>query len=54
MTFSEVLTASGKKMTEIADEFAIPYRTLQEWKSARRTPPEYVLRLLAAALGVSK
>ncbi len=32
--------------TEFGNMFGIPVRTIQEWESGRRTPPEYVLKLI--------
>ena len=43
---------SGMKHVEFAEYFAIPVRTLQEWEHNRRTPPEYLVRLLEYRLRV--
>ena len=37
---------AGMKQQEFAKYFAIPVRTLQDWEHSRRTPPEYLIRLL--------
>lgn len=37
-------------MVDIALQYGIPYRTVQEWCAGRRHPPEYVVRLLAYAM----
>lgn len=50
MTITDIISASGVSMAEISRRFGIPYRTLQGWAHGERKPPEYVLRLLAAAL----
>lgn len=31
---------------EFAEYFGIPLRTIEEWEAGRRTPPEYVPRLM--------
>ena len=43
---------TGMKQAEFAEYFAIPVRTLQEWEHDRRTPPEYLVRLLEYRLRV--
>ena len=43
---------TGMKQVEFAEYFAIPVRTLQEWEHDRRTPPEYLVRLLEYRLRV--
>ena len=38
----------GAGMTQkmFSDFFGIPVRTLQDWENERRTPPDYLVRLL--------
>ncbi len=36
--------------SEFGDMFGIPMRTIQEWESGRRKPPDYVLCLIAENL----
>ena len=43
---------TGMKQVEFAEYFDIPVRTLQEWEHDRRTPPEYLVRLLEYRLRV--
>ena len=40
------------KQVEFAEYFAIPVRTIQEWEHDRRTPPEYLIRLLEYRLRI--
>ena len=44
----------AKKIKELSKEFSehtgIPIRTLEDWEAARRTPPEYIPRLIAYQL----
>ena len=32
---------------EFSEHTGIPVRTLEDWEAARRTPPEYIPRLIA-------
>lgn len=52
MDFRAIRQASGLSMTAIAARFDIPYRTVQDWDAGRRTPPPYVLRMIAEILGL--
>ena len=36
----------GMSRGEFCDFFNIPYRTVQDWESGKRTPPLYVYELL--------
>ena len=38
---------TGLSRTEFSQKYGIPLRTLEEWESGRRTPPEYIPRMLA-------
>ena len=38
--------ASGMKQGEFAKYFGIPLRTLQNWESGVRLPPEYLISLI--------
>lgn len=35
---------------EFSEHVGIPVRTLEDWESGRRTPPEYIPRLIAYQL----
>ena len=52
MTFQELLTKSGLKLTDLAARFGIPYRTLQNWKAGVRPCPQYIVDMLAEILGI--
>ncbi len=45
--FRMIREQSGMSRTEFADWLGVPYRTMQEWELARRTMPDYVLKLIA-------
>lgn len=47
-SFKELV--AGHKLVGISRGYGMPYRTLQDWASADRTPPEYVKYLLAFAM----
>ena len=36
----------GDTQSEFAQRYNIPYRTIQNWESGLRKPPEYILELL--------
>ena len=42
--------STGMNRREFSDHTGIPLRTLEDWEAGRRTPPEYVPRLLAYML----
>lgn len=46
--FKELL--SGRKIAPIARAYGIPYKSMQKWVSGERTPPEYLIRLVAFAI----
>lgn len=37
---------TGLSQQAFSDKYGIPRRTLQDWEYGRRTPPEYVIKLL--------
>ena len=37
---------AGLTRRDLCERLSIPYRTLQEWETERRTPPGYVIKLL--------
>ncbi|MCH5206891.1 MAG: hypothetical protein J1F09_08040 [Oscillospiraceae bacterium] len=48
--FKRLVDLSGLKMTDFSRKFAIPYRTVQDWCSKDRTPPEYLPMLIGYAM----
>ena len=42
--------STGMSRKEFSDHTGIPVRTLEDWEAGRRTPPEYVPRLLSYQL----
>ena len=46
----ELRESVGENRTEFPKHTGIPVRTIEDWESGRRTPPEYIPRLLAYQL----
>ena len=46
----ELRESVGENRTEFSKKTGIPVRTIEDWESGRRTPPEYIPRLLAYQL----
>ena len=40
----------GLTRREFSEHIGIPVRTLEDWEAGRRTPPEYIPRLIAYQL----
>ena len=49
-TFAEQLrtmrTTIGWSRDKMHDRIGVPKRTIEDWEASRRTPPEYVQRLI--------
>ena len=43
----ELRESIGMSRKEFSEHTGIPVRTLEDWEAARRTPPEYIPRLIA-------
>lgn len=41
---------TGLNRKEFSQHIGIPVRTLEDWEAGRRTPPEYIPRLIAYQL----
>lgn len=46
MTIKEICEKYGYTQTALAKRFDIPLRTIQDWHAGRRTPPDYVVRMM--------
>lgn len=46
MEIREMRTKLGDTQSEFADRYHIPFRTIQNWETGVRKPPEYLVRLL--------
>lgn len=50
MTIKEMREKLGLSQTKFAQFYGIPKRTIENWESGTRKPPEYVIGLLEAAV----
>ncbi len=46
----ELRESTGMTRKEFSKHTGIPVRTLEDWEAARRTPPEYIPRLIGYQL----
>ena len=46
----ELRESTGMSRKEFSEYTGIPVRTLEDWEAGRRTPPEYIPRLIAYQL----
>ncbi len=49
-TITELRESVGETRKEFSQHIGIPLRTLEDWEAGRRTPPEYIPRLIAYQL----
>ncbi|MDE7176218.1 MAG: helix-turn-helix domain-containing protein [Lachnospiraceae bacterium] len=42
----ELREEAGETRKEFSDHTGIPIRTIEDWEAGRRTPPEYIPRLI--------
>lgn len=50
----ELRESTGMNRREFSEHTKIPIRTLEDWEAGRRTPPEYIPRLIAFQLKYEK
>lgn len=50
MTAKELRTLTGLSQKAFSDKYEIPKRTIEDWEADRRTPPEYIVKLLERAV----
>ena len=46
----ELRESTGMSRKDYSEHTGIPVRTLEDWEAGRRTPPEYIPRLIAYQL----
>lgn len=51
---TELRECVGESRKEFSIHTGIPIRTLEDWEAGRRTPPEYIPRLIAYQLEYEK
>ena len=54
MGVKELWRGSGLSQAAFATRFCIPKRTIEDWCTAKRTPPDYIRLMIAEALGIIK
>lgn len=54
MTVKELCKAVGMTQAALSYRFCVPYRTVQDWYSGRRSCPPYITLAMAELLGVIK
>lgn len=50
MTIREIRTQLGDTQSEFAARYNIPFRTIQNWETGVRKPPEYIINLLESRM----
>ena len=53
-SIKELREGTGMSRKEFSEHTGIPVRTLEDWEAGRRTPPEYIPRLIAYQLKYEK
>ena len=54
MSVKGICQAAGLTQAALAQRFCIPKRTIEDWCTAKRTPPDYIRLMMAEALGIIK
>ena len=49
-SIKELRESTGMSRKDFSEHTGIPVRTLEDWEAGRRTPPEYISRLIAYQL----
>ena len=49
-SIKELRESTGMSRKDFSEHTGIPVRTLEDWEAGRRTPPEYIPRLIAYQL----
>ena len=49
-TIKELRESTGMSRKDFSEHTGIPVRTLEDWEAGRRTPPDYLPRLIAYQL----
>ena len=50
MNIREMRTKLGDTQSEFATRYYIPFRTVQNWETGQRKPPEYIMKLLESRI----
>ena len=49
-TIRELCREHGLTQKALAERFGIPLRTVEDWSTGKRTPPDYVVRMIQTLL----
>ena len=49
-SIKDLRESTGMSRKEFSEHTGIPVRTLEDWEAGRRTPPDYIPRLIAYQL----
>ena len=49
-TIRELCREHGLTQKALAERFGIPLRTVEDWSTGKRTPPDYVVRMIQTIL----
>ena len=49
-SIKELRESTGMSRKDFSEHTGIPVRTLEDWEAGRRTPPEYIPKLIAYQL----
>lgn len=47
MNIIDLYNRTGMSQIEFSRRLGIPYRTVQDWIAQKRTPPDYIINLVA-------
>ena len=50
MTIKDICNKYNLTQTALSKRFDIPLRTVQDWYAGRRTPPDYVIKMMVEIL----
>ena len=53
-SIKELRESTGMSRKEFSEHTGIPVRTLEDWEAGRRTPPDYIPRLITYQLEYEK
>ena len=54
MTIQQLRKSTGLSQSKFSAYFGIPTATLQDWEHGRRTPPPYIIGMMARILELEK
>lgn len=52
MNIKEICERYDLTQAALSKRFGVPYRTVQDWYAEKRTPPDYVVRMMEELLRI--